>query len=459
MAWTPEQLQAINEEGKNIIVSAGAGSGKTAVLTERTIRKLKTGVHINELLVLTFTNAAAAEMKDRIRRAINKTPGLEEEANLIDGAYITTFDSFSLSVVKKYHTKLNVSNNIKITDDVIINIEKNKILDEIFEENYLSPKEKFTNLIKDFCLKDDKELKDYILNSYKKIELKYDRSEYLSTYLENYYSKENIQKLISEYISVISSYQKDITNLITDLNSYFDGTYVTKVSDALEKFLSAKTYAELKKSLLDVKLPAVPRNSDEEGKNIKTNISSLISDVKDLLIYESEEEMQEEILSTKENASVIISILKELDKRIENYKRENEIYNFTDIAHLAIKAVKENPDIREELSASFNEILVDEYQDTSDTQELFISLISHNNVYMVGDIKQSIYRFRNANPYIFKDKYDTYRDTDKGIKIDLNKNFRSRKEVLSNINLLFDLFMDDEIGGAAYQESHRMTIP
>ena len=99
MAWTPEQLQAINEEGKNIIVSAGAGSGKTAVLTERTIRKLKTGVHINELLVLTFTNAAAAEMKDRIRRAINKTPGLEEEANLIDGAYITTFDSFSLSVV------------------------------------------------------------------------------------------------------------------------------------------------------------------------------------------------------------------------------------------------------------------------------------------------------------------------------------------------------------------------
>ena len=233
MAWTPEQLQAINEEGKNIIVSAGAGSGKTAVLTERTIRKLKTGVHINELLVLTFTNAAAAEMKDRIRRAINKTPGLEEEANLIDGAYITTFDSFSLSVVKKYHTKLNVSNNIKITDDVIINIEKNKILDEIFEENYLSPKEKFINLIKDFCLKDDKELKDYILNSYKKIELKYDRTKYLSTYLEDYYSKENIQKLIAEYISVISSYQKDIEKLITDLNSYFDGTYVTKVSDAL----------------------------------------------------------------------------------------------------------------------------------------------------------------------------------------------------------------------------------
>ena len=104
MKWSPEQELAINEDGKNIIVSAGAGSGKTAVLTARVIRKLKSGVHINELLVLTFTNAAAAEMKDRIRSSINSTPGLEEEANLIDGAYITTFDSFSLSVVKKYHT-------------------------------------------------------------------------------------------------------------------------------------------------------------------------------------------------------------------------------------------------------------------------------------------------------------------------------------------------------------------
>ena len=202
MAWTPEQLQAINEEGKNIIVSAGAGSGKTAVLTERVIRKLKSGIHINELLVLTFTNAAAAEMKERIRKAINKTEGLENEANLIDGAYITTFDSFSLSMVKKYHTKLNVSNNIKITDDVIINIEKNRILDEIFEENYLSPTKNFTNLIKDFCLKDDKELKNYIQNIYKKIELKYDRKEYLNTYIEKTYSKENIDNYLPSAVSL-----------------------------------------------------------------------------------------------------------------------------------------------------------------------------------------------------------------------------------------------------------------
>ena len=126
MAWTKEQEKAINTEGTNIIVSAGAGSGKTAVLTARVQRKLLSGVHINELLVLTFTNAAAAEMKERIRKTINKTEGLENEKDLVDSAYITTFDSFALSIVKKYHTYLNITNKIKITDQAIIDIKKMK---------------------------------------------------------------------------------------------------------------------------------------------------------------------------------------------------------------------------------------------------------------------------------------------------------------------------------------------
>ncbi|MBQ8131135.1 MAG: UvrD-helicase domain-containing protein, partial [Bacilli bacterium] len=138
-SWSPEQQLAINEENKNIIVSAGAGSGKTAVLSERVLRKILDGVHVNELLVLTFTNAAAAEMKDRIRSKIRKTEGLEKEAELVDGAYITTFDSFSLSMVKKYHTRLNVTNNIKITDQVIIDLQKKKIIEEIMNENYENP--------------------------------------------------------------------------------------------------------------------------------------------------------------------------------------------------------------------------------------------------------------------------------------------------------------------------------
>ena len=455
---TKEQQDAINLEGKNIIVSAGAGSGKTAVLTERTLRKLKSGIHINELLILTFTNAAAAEMKERIRKAINKNPNLEEEATLIDGAYITTFDSFSLSIVKKYHTRLNITSNIKITDEVIIDIKKNKILDDIMDKYYLSPKEDFTKLIQDFCLKDDKDLKKYILSTYKKIELKYNKEKYLEEYMSSYFTEENISKFIKEYLDLINSYRKNISNLITDLNDYFDGDYVSAIEDQLSKLLHASSYEEIASSLDFRSLKPVPKASPEEGKKIKETISAQIKELKSLLIYQTEEEMKEEILSTKSNVKVIIDIIKDLDKQLTLYKQENEIYNFNDIARLAIKVVTDFKDVREELTNSFNEILVDEYQDTSDTQEMFISLISKNNVYMVGDIKQSIYRFRNANPYIFKNKYDTYRDTDAGIKIDLVKNFRSRKEVLDNINILFDLIMDDEIGGADYKASHRMVF-
>ena len=138
MAWTPEQQTAIDETGKNIIVSAGAGSGKTAVLTARTMRILNSGVHVNELLILTFTKAAAGEMKERIRKSIKKgipdNPALAKELELIDQAYITTFDSFALSVVKKYHYLLNISNDIGISDASIIDMQKIKIMDEVFDK-------------------------------------------------------------------------------------------------------------------------------------------------------------------------------------------------------------------------------------------------------------------------------------------------------------------------------------
>ena len=132
--WTEEQRQAIELEGQNIIVSAGAGSGKTAVLSERVLHKIKKGVHINELLLLTFTKAASLEMKERIRKKLLASH-YEEEANLIDSAYITTFDAFALALVKKYHTKLNITSDVSITDEALIAFETKKILDEIMEEN------------------------------------------------------------------------------------------------------------------------------------------------------------------------------------------------------------------------------------------------------------------------------------------------------------------------------------
>lgn len=457
MAWTPSQQQAINEEGNNIIVSAGAGSGKTAVLTERVIRKLKSGIHINELLVLTFTNAAAAEMKDRIRKAIRETKGLEKENAKIDSAYITTFDSFALSIVKKYHTIINCTNKIEITDDVVIDLKKRELLDKILDEKYLLQDKRFTKLIHDFCYKDDKELKKDLLAIYQKIELKYDKEKFLNTYIENYTT--SFKKVLNDYQKSIFEKLENIKEALQEMSFYFEGKYMEKVEDYLKDLLTKTTYEEQKQALDKMeRFPTLPRNTEEIAKSKKEELVNLVKELKEVMSYDSLEAVEQELKSTISNQEEIIAILKELDKRLNEYKTKEEIYNFTDISRLAIKIVEDNKEVREELRDSFQEIMVDEYQDTSDTQEKFISLIAKNNVYMVGDIKQSIYRFRNANPYLFKEKYDSYRDTDQGIKIDLLNNFRSRREVLEDINDIFRRIMDDKIGGADYHASHEMAF-
>ena len=161
--WTNEQLRAINETGKNIIVSAGAGSGKTAVLTERVITKLQQGININSLLILTFTNAAASEMKNRIRDGISNIKELQEQLSYIDTAYITTFDSFMMSLVKKYYYLLNINPNVSIMDGSISTSLRSKYIDDIFLDLYKSKDECFLKLINDFTIKDDKLIKNAII--------------------------------------------------------------------------------------------------------------------------------------------------------------------------------------------------------------------------------------------------------------------------------------------------------
>ena len=190
VTWTDEQWSAIYEDNKNIIVSAGAGSGKTAVLTERVIRKLKDGVNINELLILTFTKAAAGEMADRIRKKIKKIPELKEQLNLLDGAYITTFDSFSLAIVKKYHYLINVSSQIGIIDASIIDLEKGRIMEDIFQNYYDGKNPLFLQLINNFCVKDDKEIRDYLIAISNKLDMLSNKEEYLTNYLDIYFDED-----------------------------------------------------------------------------------------------------------------------------------------------------------------------------------------------------------------------------------------------------------------------------
>lgn len=450
MAWTNEQKEAIYTEGTNIIVSAGAGSGKTAVLTERVLEKVKKGISVDNLLILTFTKMAAKEMKERIGDKLRKE-GLTSELAKLDTADITTFDAYALSVVKKYHYYLNVSKDINIIDGSVITLYKRKILKDIFEELYEENNHEFIDFIQEYCIKDDKDIFEFILNINSKLDLKTNKREYLDNYINTVYDEVKIDNDIDNYIKVI-------LKLISNINDYLeyidDDDYLAKLYDVISPLLSAKSYDDIK-SNISIKLPIL-RGASDITREYRDKIKSTIDEIKKLTTYDSYDDIKRGILSTKGNAKVIIDIIKKLDDITYNYKVKYNSYEYSDISALAIKLVRDNKEIREEIKNNLNEILIDEYQDTNDVQEEFISYISNNNVYMVGDIKQSIYRFRNANPYIFKNKYDTYSNNIGGIKIDLNKNFRSREEVINNINLLFDRIMDNDIGGADYSLSHRM---
>ena len=454
MKWTDEQLAAINKDHTSIIVSAGAGSGKTAVLTERVIRKIKDGINIDELLILTFTNKAANEMRERIRTALKKNPEFKEQLNLINQAYITTFDSFCLSILKKYHYILNLAKNIKIADNSLIFLQKQKIISEIFEDLYEKGNPNFIKLINDFCIKNDDELKENILSIYNATTLLIDKDNYLNSYIDNFFNEQTIkshiklfEELILSKIEQINSYLNDVANI--------DYDYYVKLDDALKLLLESNTYDEIKVNL-QFRLPNLPKNYDDDLKLLKENINQVLKEIQSFCEYSDEQDIMNTIILTKDYIEIIIEIILRLDEQLTNYKNANNIYEFNDISILVIKMLENNPDIRLEIKQKYKEIMIDEYQDTNDIQEKFISLISSNNVYMVGDIKQSIYRFRNANPYLFKNKYEDYSNGKNGTKIDLNKNFRSRGEVLNNINLLFSKLMSSELGGANYSNGHEM---
>ena len=457
MAWTPDQLRAIEESGTNIIVSAGAGSGKTAVLTTRVLEKLKHGIHINELLILTFTNAAAAEMKERIKKNIEKE-NLEEELELIDASYITTFDSFALSLVRKYHYLLNIPKNITITDASIISLQKKKILADILERFYKEKTKDFCDLIDTLCVKDDEDLQKSILSLADKLNMKTDLEDYLKNYLSTYYNEKTENLIIQNYTKILENKIEEIFIELEDNKNYFDTDYELKIREALSPLKQPVTLDEKIAIIKASKLPIAPRGSEEETKEAKEKVNAKLKDCKSYCVYGNETEILEDYNKTKPLIHAILEILTNYFQALEKYKQENNIFDFTDIAKLSLKLMKENISIKNELKETFKEIMVDEYQDTSDIQEEFISLISNQNVYMVGDIKQSIYRFRNANPYIFKEKYDKYKNGLDGIKIDLLKNFRSRSEVLENINIIFNKVMDDEIGNADYTSSHQMVF-
>ncbi|MEI3529858.1 MAG: UvrD-helicase domain-containing protein [Bacilli bacterium] len=470
--WTDEQWQAIYENNCNIIVSAGAGSGKTAVLTERIIEKLKSGISLNNLIILTFTNAAAFEMKERVRKKIMKEVEnghchLEKELLKLPNAVITTFDSFSLSLVKKYHYLLNIPKNINIVDSVVINSQKRKLMEEVFREMYDEKNTDFLDLIDTFTVKDDAKMQASIISIDNKLNNLINVDQFLEEYYAHYFEESFIDQQINNYLLIMRDYCDNITISLKKLDTLTHNSlleeWFAKLLNSLSGIQKCTIYNDYK-ILSIIKLPTIPSNKEldedylnrvkKEYNDLKANFTLLNS----LCSYNDITDIKEEIYATKRYIKVIIELIRRYRLKVYSFKQNLNSYEFHDIALMAIRLMEENANIANEYKATVNEIMIDEYQDTNDIQDYFISLIANNNVYMVGDVKQSIYGFRNANPLIFMHKYNNYKNNVDGKAIDLNKNFRSRLEVIEAINNIFSKIMDQTLGGADYVNQHQMIF-
>ena len=453
ISFSNEQELAINARGENVLVSAGAGSGKTAVLTERIYRIAKENKTLDNFLVLTFTNLAANEMKDRTRKKLFDDPETKELATEVDNAHIETFDSFCLYLVKKYFYELGISKNLSIVDQTILTIKRKLILDELFENKCDEGKDNFLSLIKAYSVKDHHLIKDYVIKLLEESNKKADNYAYLNSKKELFNSPDFINKCIED---LYNEKQKTIDLLIKKAYELQDDNDSTKLLELFNSLKACKSYDELRKLLLVSKLPTKPSNKEVTDGEYRSAIKDIYD--KDIKIssgsdYGSSQDIIEHYESTKQFAISLIDLAVEVEKELDIFKRSKNAYSFGDISRFVLTLFK-NEHIRQEIKDSFDYIMIDEYQDTNDIQDTVINAISKNNVYMVGDVKQSIYRFRGADCSIFQEKYESYKKGIGGKEIDLNKSYRSRKEVVDFVNELFSVLMIKENNPIDYSNGH-----
>lgn len=499
VSWTKEQQKVIDTRNCNILVSAAAGSGKTAVLVERIIQRITDKhqpIDIDRLLIVTFTRAAAGEMKERIRTAIEKkleedrdNEHLQRQSTLVHHAQITTIDSFCSYVVKNYFHLIDLDPSFRMGDEGEMRLLQADVADKVMEEAYSAPEnEKFCFFADNFSSgKTDEKIPEMIRKLYG-FSMSYPYpEEWLNACREAYdietaeelekapwmkAVKEEIRKQIQEAAKLLT----EAGNLAGEPDG--PGFYLGLLEQekaAAENLEKAETFAEYK-ALFDTlefkRLPAgkkaekelVSESVQELVKNLRNQAKDLLKEIQDRYFSESLEEILEHLKKAGEPVGVLVDLTLRFMECYREKKKEKNILDFADLEHYALEILvhhtpkgDERTDAAKELSRQFAEIMIDEYQDSNLVQEKLLTSVSGvedgmYNIFMVGDVKQSIYRFRLARPDLFMEKFRTYPLTkgENRLRIDLHKNFRSRKEVLDSVNYLFYQIMGEDLGGVEY---------
>ena len=498
MNWTKEQEDAIYKKDSNILVAAAAGSGKTAVLVERIIQKiLNDGVDIDKLLVVTFTNAAASEMRERVLEAIYKkldeepeNENLQKQIILLGKSNICTIHSFCLDVIKNNFFEIDLSANFRIAAEEEIELLKQEVLENVFEKLYEDEDKEFAKLIDTYTgYRGDEPLKEIVLKIYKFMQSAPFPKEWLLEKVNMFKNQEERDFAKSSWGKIL------IKNLQEEL---IDGINSLKViRNKLEKYYELEKYKltiesdiEIFKSLYDatekswdlafefadeMKLKSWPidkkivMDAKDEAKSARDTVKNkLMKIIKEILIYNSEAAFRD-IYAMYEVLDILKDVIFKFDDEFMKKKKERNIIDFNDIEHYALKIlVKKDEngnyvgtDIAKKYREKFEEIAIDEYQDSNQVQEYILGTVSRgNNLFMVGDVKQSIYKFRQACPELFLDKYDRYdlNGNEDGLKIQLFKNFRSRDNVLQITNEVFKTIMSKTLGDIDYTEEEYLNL-
>ncbi len=498
MKWTQEQEQAIYEKGSNILVAAAAGSGKTAVLVERIINKVITeNIDIDKLLVVTFTNAAASEMRERVLNAIYKkideepeNERLQRQVTLLNKSNICTIDSFCLDVVRNNFFEIDISQNFRIGDTTEIEILKQDIIEEIFEEKYESEDKDFEKLINTYTsYKDDTPLKELILKIYTYIQSNPFPEKWLHEKIEMF----NLENLEQDFAKTVwgKLLLKQVEEILQDgiiklekeranLAKYPElTTYFQIINDDIEQLeilkanLDSWDKAYELTSNLKFKTWAVNKKITEEAKDIaketRDEVRGAVKKITEKILIFNSKEANQDINDTYEILKKLEKVILEFGEKFAKRKKEKNIVDFGDIEHFALQILlnedtKEPTEIAKKYQEKFEEIAIDEYQDSNLVQEYILNAVSRgNNIFMVGDVKQSIYKFRQARPDLFLNKYKTYKlkqekDDNDNLKIQLFKNFRSRKEVLDFTNIIFANIMSENLGELNYTQEEYLNL-
>lgn len=513
MKWTEKQQQVIDTRNRNLLVSAAAGSGKTAVLVERIIQMISGGEHpldLDQLLVMTFTNAAAAEMRERIAAAIEKklmeqpeNRHLQVQAALVPHAQITTIDSFCLNLIRNHFNKLDIDPGFRIGDEGELLLLRTDVMEELLEEYYQKDDPEFEQFVETYATgRTDAGIEDYIMQVYRFAQSNPFPDQWIKKCREEI--RETRDGSLEE-TSWMRFLMKDARQQLTELEEQLRSAYAVCLEadgpqvyqnvlmeecEMLRGLKESSDYRELNKRLVAASFGRLPasRSKDvdtakkQQVTDCRDRVKKAVADLKGLYGAQTEEEAAADLLGASPVVLKLLELTEEFDRRFQESKREKNIVDFNDLEHYALEIlICSEQDVEEgsapagetddgirngilytetadQLSRQYAEILVDEYQDSNYVQEALIQSLSGErfgrpNVFMVGDVKQSIYKFRLARPELFMEKYASYTDEDSSSqKIELHQNFRSRKSVLDSVNHVFYRAMTKNLGNVEYSE-------